>query len=72
MTKTPKTDALIASLTIAQASEFAKQQDGLVWIETTLLDPAGISRRMATVVEDFLLILLEAADAELADSLCDK
>jgi hypothetical protein len=69
MTMTPKTEALIASLTIEQAREFAKQQDGLVWIETTLLDPAGISRRMATVVEDFLLILLDAADTELQNSL---
>ena len=58
MSKTPKTDALIASLTIGQAREFDRQQDGLCWIEYTLLDPAGISRSQGKRVEDALLNLL--------------
>jgi hypothetical protein len=57
-TKTPKTDALIASLTIEQAREFFARQDGLIWIETTLLDPVGINRRQAERVETALLDLL--------------
>ena len=59
MTKTPKTDALIASLTLEQAREFCKQADALCWIEYTLLDPAGIGRKQAERVEEALLTLIE-------------
>lgn len=58
MSTTPKTDALIASLTIEQAREYAAETDKLVWVETVLLDPNNISRRMAGRVEDALNALL--------------
>jgi hypothetical protein len=60
MSKTPKTDALIANLTIELAREFDRQQDGLCWIEYNLLDPAGIGRQQAKRVEDALIGMLEA------------
>jgi hypothetical protein len=61
MAKTPKTDALIAGLTIEQAREYEAQTDKLIWIEYTLLDPNNISRNMAERVEDALIEMLEAA-----------
>lgn len=63
MNTTTKTDVLIASLTIEQARQYAAQTDQLVWVETTLLDPNDISRRMAGCVEDALEALLAAAIA---------
>jgi hypothetical protein len=59
---TPKTDALIASLTNNQAIAFAKQTDRLVWIETELLDPANIGRHQAERVEAALIGILERLD----------
>lgn len=56
--KTPRTDALIASLTIEQAEEYARQTDKLLWIETTLLDPNNIGRGMVHRVEEALIALL--------------
>jgi hypothetical protein len=61
MTNTPKTDALIAGLTIEQAREYEAQIDKLIWIEYTLLDPNNISRNMAERVEDALIEMLQAA-----------
>jgi hypothetical protein len=54
MTKTPKTDALISSLTIDQAKTFAAQSEKTMWIETELLDPRDISRNMGDRVRDAL------------------
>ena len=50
---------LIASLTLAQAREYAAETDKLLWIEYTLLDPINISRRYAEQVEAALLALLD-------------
>lgn len=60
MTKTPKTDALIATLTLAQAHEWKRQQDPTMWVETTLLDPADIGRGQADRVQDALDAILTA------------
>lgn len=60
MSNTPKTDALIASLTAEQARTYAVQTDKLLWIEYNLLDPAEISKNMAGRVEDALEILLSS------------
>lgn len=60
MTTTPKTDALIASLTLEDARAYAAETDKLMWIETHLIDPAGVNRRQAERVEDALISILEA------------
>ena len=54
-----KLETLIASLTKAQAAQYAAQTDKLIWIETTLLDPYDIPRRHAERVEDALIALLQ-------------
>jgi len=51
---------LIDSLTLEQSHQYQAQTDKLIWIETALLDPAGISRRHAKKVETKLLDLLQA------------
>lgn len=45
---------LIDSLTLTQAIECENQTDKLIWIEVNLLDPIGISRRHAEVVDEVL------------------
>ena len=42
---------LINSLTLDQAIQWDRETDKLIWIETNLLDPAGLSRRLAEKVE---------------------
>lgn len=61
--KTPNTDALIERLTVEDAKVYAAQTDKLIWIETTLLDPADIPRKMAIRVEDALLAILSQNEA---------
>lgn len=61
MTNKQTLGSLIASLTVEQAIEYDKQNDKLIWIETTLLDPNGISRRYAETVEDALIRILQDA-----------
>ena len=51
---------LIDSLTLEQSHQYQAQTDQLIWIETELLDPAGLSRRHAEKVETKLLDLLQA------------
>lgn len=55
----PKTASLIETLTRDDALAYGAETDKLMWIETNLLDPRGISRRQAENVEDFLIDLLE-------------
>lgn len=50
--------ALLDSLTIVGAREYAAQTDKLIWIETVLLDPLDIPRKYATTVEAHLVDLL--------------
>lgn len=56
----PTLAQLIDSLTLEQSRQYQAQTDRLMWIETELLDPAGISRRHAEKVEAKLLDLLQA------------
>ena len=56
----PTLAQLIDSLTLEQSRQYQAQTDKLIWIETELLDPAGISRRHAEKVEAKLLDLLQA------------
>jgi hypothetical protein len=51
---------LIDSLTLEQSRQYQAQTDKLIWIETELLDPAGLSRRHAEKVEEKLIDLLQA------------
>ena len=51
---------LIESITLEQSHQYQAQTDRLMWIETELLDPAGISRRHAEKVETKMLDLLQA------------
>lgn len=51
---------LIDSLTLEDLQTYQATTDRLMWIETTLLDPNGLSRRHAEKVESKLLDLLQA------------
>ena len=62
-TKTPKTDALIARLTLDDAIRSRDATDKVIWIETIILDAENISRRMAHRVEDALIAILNANNA---------
>lgn len=50
---------LIDSLTLEQSHQYQAQTDRLMWIETDLLDPHGLSRRHAEKVEAKLIDLLQ-------------
>lgn len=50
---------LIDSLTLEDLLTYQLTTDRLMWIETDLLDPNGLSRRHALTVEDKLLDLLQ-------------
>ena len=50
---------LIDSLTLEQSHQYQAQTDQLMWIETDLLDPHGLSRRHAEKVEEKLIDLLQ-------------
>ena len=54
-----KLEQLIDSLTLEQSQTYQATTDKLIWIETELLDPAGISRRHAETVESKILELLQ-------------
>ena len=56
----PTLAQLIDSLTLEDSQTYQATTDRLMWIETELLDPAGISRRHAEKVEAKLLDLLQA------------
>ncbi len=51
---------LIDSLTLEDSQTYQATTDRLMWIETDLLDPHGLSRRHAETVETKLLDLLQA------------
>ena len=51
---------VIDLLTLEDLRKYQAQTDKLIWIETTLLDPNGLSRRHAEKVESKLLDLLQA------------
>jgi len=55
-----KLQLLIDLLTLEDLRKYQAQTDKLIWIETTLLDPNGLSRRHAEKVEEKLLDLLQA------------
>lgn len=55
-----KLQLLIDLLTLEDLRKYQAQTDKLMWIETTLLDPNGLSRRHAEKVEEKLLDLLQA------------
>ena len=55
---------LIDSLTLEQSHQYQAQTDRLMWIETELLDPAGISRRHAEKVETKMLELLQDVNSQ--------
>jgi hypothetical protein len=55
-----KLQFLIDLLTLEDLRKYQAQTDKLMWIETDLLDPAGLSRRHAEKVEAKLLDLLQA------------
>ena len=50
---------LIESLTLEDSHKYRATTDRLMWIETDLLDPHGLSRRQAEKVEDKLIELLQ-------------
>jgi hypothetical protein len=50
---------LIDSLTLEHVNIYQVTTDQLMWIETDLLDPNGLSRRHALEVEDKILDLLQ-------------
>jgi hypothetical protein len=55
-----KLQFLIDLLTLEDLRKYQAQTDKLMWIETDLLDPHGLSRRHAEKVEAKLLDLLQA------------
>lgn len=59
-----RVDAFFASLNEETARAFAMQADGLIWIETTILDPLDLSRSLAVSIEEILLAVLEASVEE--------
>ena len=60
----PTLAQLIDSLTLEQSHQYQAQTDRLMWIETELLDPAGISRRHAEKVETKMLELLQDVNSQ--------
>ena len=50
---------LIDSLTLDHVDTYQATTDRLMWIETDLLDPNGLSRRHALAVESKILDLLQ-------------
>lgn len=50
---------LIDSLTLEHVDTYQATTDRLMWIETDLLDPNGLSRRHALAVESKILELLQ-------------
>jgi len=50
---------LLDSLTLEHVNTYQVITDQLMWIETDLLDPNGLSRRHALAVEDKILDLLQ-------------
>lgn len=54
-----KFDKFLSTLTIEDAVRYSKETDKLIWIETNLLDPNGLPRHLAEVVEDVLIGMLE-------------
>ena len=50
---------LLDSLTLEHVNIYQVITDQLMWIETDLLDPNGLSRRHALAVEDKILDLLQ-------------
>lgn len=59
---------LIDSLTLEQSHQYQAETDKLIWIETNLLDPAGISRRHAEKVETKFLELLQGETSQVKTS----
>ena len=57
-------DELIASLTKAQAEEYAAEIDQWCWVVDTLLDPYDIPRRFASRVENALDAINKASPTE--------
>ena len=57
-------DQLIDSITLEQSQTYQATTDRLMWIETDLLDPAGLSRRHAEKVEAKILDLLQAYSSQ--------
>ena len=55
-----KLQLLIDLLTLEDLRKYQAQTDKLIWIETELLDPNGLSRRHAEKVEEKLIDLLQA------------
>jgi hypothetical protein len=55
---------LIDSLTLEDSQTYQATTDRLMWIETDLLDPAGLSRRHALAVESKLLDLLQGESSQ--------
>ena len=60
----PTLSQLIESITLEQSHQYQAQTDRLMWIETELLDPAGISRRHAEKVETKMLELLQDVNSQ--------
>lgn len=59
---------LIDSITLEQSHQYQAETDKLIWIETNLLDPAGISRRHAEKVETKFLELLQGETSQVKTS----
>jgi len=59
-----KLQFLIDLLTLEDLRKYQAQTDKLIWIETELLDPAGISRRHAEKVETKMLELLQDVNSQ--------
>ena len=59
---------LIDSITLEQSHQYQAETDKLIWIETNLLDPAGISRRHAEKVETKFLELLQGEFSQVKTS----
>lgn len=55
---------LIDSITLEHSHQYQAETDKLIWIETNLLDPAGISRRHAEKVETKILELLQGEPSQ--------
>jgi hypothetical protein len=55
---------LIDSLTLEDSQKYQATTDRLMWIETDLLDPAGLSRRHALAIESKLIDLLQGESSQ--------
>ena len=53
-------EAAVAALTTEQLKEYQGTTDGLIWIETKVLDPIDVPRRLATKAESLILDRCEA------------